>query len=126
MVRVGIVRGTFTDVNAFDEDSGELVAIRKYLPHPAQPAAVMGNRGFGPRLWDQAVALICSSTAALNTMLQGKGARVGLLTCTASAMSMRSVGSGAARGGVQHLRPAPKMLTRDRAGSGSSWVHAAR
>ena len=41
-LRVGIdVGGTFTDVNAFDEDSGELVAIRKYLSHPAQPAAVM-------------------------------------------------------------------------------------
>ena len=38
-LRVGIdVGGTFTDVNAFDENSGELVAIRKYLSDPGQPA----------------------------------------------------------------------------------------
>ena len=41
-LRVGIdVGGTFTDVTAFDEDQGELVAVRKYVSNPAQPAAVM-------------------------------------------------------------------------------------
>ncbi len=44
-LRVGIdVGGTFTDVTAFDEDQGELVAVRKYLSNPAQPAAVMEHR----------------------------------------------------------------------------------
>ena len=83
-LRVGIdVGGTFTDVNAFDENSGELVAIRKYLSDPGQPAAVMEQitadlaREFGT----EAVRLILhGSTAALNTLLEGKGARVGLLT----------------------------------------------
>ena len=41
-LRVGIdVGGTFTDVTAFDEDAGALVAVRKYVSNPAQPAAVM-------------------------------------------------------------------------------------
>ena len=41
-LRVGIdVGGTFTDVTAFDEDAGALVAVRKYFSDPAQPAAVM-------------------------------------------------------------------------------------
>ena len=52
-LRVGIdVGGTFTDVTAFDEDRGELVAVRKYLSDPAQPAAVMehDHRRPGARL----------------------------------------------------------------------------
>ena len=41
-LRVGIdVGGTFTDVTAFDEDAGALVAVRKYVSDPGQPAAVM-------------------------------------------------------------------------------------
>ena len=43
-LRVGIdVGGTFTDVTVFDKDQRELVAVRKYLSDPAQPAAVMEN-----------------------------------------------------------------------------------
>ena len=83
-LRVGIdVGGTFTDVSALDEDTGELVAIRKYVSRPTQPSAVIGQitadltRDFG----NEAVGLIVhGSTAALNTMLENKGARVGLLT----------------------------------------------
>ncbi len=59
-LRIGIdVGGTFTDVTAFDEDAGALVAVRKYLSDPARPAAVMEQhharsrrrfrRGFGRR-----------------------------------------------------------------------------
>ena len=37
-LRVGIdVGGTFTDVTAFDEAQGELVAVRKYTSNPADP-----------------------------------------------------------------------------------------
>ena len=37
-LRVGIdVGGTFTDVTAFDEERGEIVAIRKYLSDPGSP-----------------------------------------------------------------------------------------
>src|SRR5262245_65444537 len=83
-LRVGIdVGGTFTDVTAFDEDRRELVAVRKYLSDPAQPAGVMETitadlaRDFGA----DAVSLVLhGSTAALNTLLEGKGVRVGLLT----------------------------------------------
>src|SRR5438477_336913 len=83
-LRVGIdVGGTFTDVTAFDEQRGELATVRKYLSNPADPAAVMEHitqdlaRDFGAN----AVSLILhGSTAALNTLLEGKGVRVGLLT----------------------------------------------
>ena len=83
-LRVGIdVGGTFTDVTAFDEQRGELAAVRKYLSNPADPAAVMERitadlaRDFGAN----AVSLILhGSTVALNTLLEGKGVRVGLLT----------------------------------------------
>src|SRR5262245_31125549 len=68
-LRVGIdVGGTFTDVTAFDEDQRELVAVRKYLSDPTQPAVVMENitadlaRDFGPN----SVSLVLhGSTAAL-------------------------------------------------------------
>jgi N-methylhydantoinase A len=83
-LRVGIdVGGTFTDVTAFDEDRSELVAVRKYASNPAHPAAVMDTitrelaRDFGA----DAVSLILhGSTAALNTLLEGKGVKTGLLT----------------------------------------------
>ncbi len=118
-LRVGIdVGGTFTDVNAFDEDSGDIVAIRKYLSHPAHPAGVMEHitadlaRDFG----NEAVALILhGSTAALNTMLEGKGARVGLLT-TRGFRDVYEIGRQWRGEDVFNIfAPAPKMLlTRDR------------
>src|SRR5689334_5928554 len=83
-LRVGIdVGGTFTDVTAFDEDAGELTAVRKYLSNAADPAAVTETitadlaRDFGAH----SVSLILhGSTAALNTLLEGKGVRTGLVT----------------------------------------------
>ena len=78
-LRVGIdVGGTFTDVTAFDEDQGELAAVRKYVSNPAQPAAVMETitadlaRDFGA---DAVTLILHGSTAALNTLLEGKGVR---------------------------------------------------
>ena len=118
-LRVGIdVGGTFTDVTAFDEDAGELVAIRKYLSDPAQPAAVMENitkdlaRDFGAH----AVSLILhGSTAALNTLLEGKGVRAGLLT-TRGFRDVYEIGRQWRGEDVFNIfAPAPKMLlTRDR------------
>src|SRR5229473_8125016 len=118
-LRVGIdVGGTFTDVTAFDEDRGELVAVRKYLSNPAAPAAVMEEitadlaRDFGA----DAVSLILhGSTAALNCMLEGKGVRVGLLTTR----GFRDVYEIGRQWRGEHVfdifAPAPKMLlTRDR------------
>src|SRR5437660_436443 len=118
-LRVGIdVGGTFTDVTAFDEDQRELVAVRKYLSDPAQPAAVMENItadvacDFGA----DAVSLVLhGSTAALNTLLEGKGARVGLLT-TRGFRDVYEIGRQWLGEDVFNIfAPAPKMLlTRDR------------
>jgi N-methylhydantoinase A len=118
-LRVGIdVGGTFTDVTAFDEDQGELVAIRKYLSDPAQPAAVMEQitqelaRDFGA---DSVSLILHGSTAALNTMLEGKGVRVGLLT-TRGFRDVYEIGrQWRGEEAFNIFAPAPKMLlTRDR------------
>src|SRR5712691_7780256 len=118
-LRVGIdVGGTFTDVTAFDEERGELVAVRKYLSDPAEPAAVMDGitqelaRDFGA----DAVSLILhGSTAALNTLLEGKGVRVGLLT-TRGFRDVYEIGRQWRGEDVFNIfAPAPPMLlTRDR------------
>ena len=83
-LRVGIdVGGTFTDVTAFDEDAGALIAVRKYPSNPARPAAVMDQitGDLAAEFGADSVALILhGSTAALNTMLEGKGVTVGLIT----------------------------------------------
>jgi len=118
-LRVGIdVGGTFTDVTAFDEDQRELVAVRKYLSDPAQPAAVMENvtadlaRDFGA---DSVSLILHGSTAALNTLLEGKGVRVGLLT-TRGFRDVYEIGRQWRGEDVFNIfAPAPKMLlTRDR------------
>src|SRR5215471_13742494 len=118
-LRVGIdVGGTFTDVTAFDADQRELVAVRKYLSDPTQPAAVMENitadlaRDFGPN----SVSLVLhSSTAALNTLLEGKGVRVGLLT-TRGFRDVYEIGRQWRGEDVFNIfAPAPRMLlSRDR------------
>ena len=118
-LRIGIdVGGTFTDVTVFDEAAGALVAIRKYLSNPANPAAVMDKitsdlaGEFGPG----SVSLILhGSTAALNTMLEGKGSRVGLIT-TRGFRDVYEIGRQWRGDEVFNIfAPAPKMLlTRDR------------
>src|SRR5262245_456155 len=118
-LRIGIdVGGTFTDVTAFDEQRGELVAVRKYLSNPAQPAAVMDTitqelaRDFGAG----SVSLILhGSTAALNTMLEGKGVPAGLIT-TRGFRDVYEIGRQWRGEEVFNIfAPAPKMLlTRDR------------
>src|ERR1700720_361747 len=118
-LRAGIdVGGTFTDVTVYDEHAGKLVAIRKYLSDPAQPAAVMETvskdlaRDFGK----QSVSLLLhGSTVALNTLLEGKGARVGLLT-TRGFRDVYEIGRQWRGEEVFNIfAPAPKMLLpRDR------------
>jgi len=118
-LRVGIdVGGTFTDVTAFDEDAGALVAVRKYVSNPAQPAAVMEQitRDLATDFGADSVALILhGSTAALNTMLEGKGVKVGLIT-TSGFRDVYEIGRQWRGDEVFNIfAPAPKMLlTRDR------------
>ena len=118
-LRVGIdVGGTFTDVTAFDEDRGGLVAVRKYLSDPAEPAAVMDgiSRDLAREFGGDAVALILhGSTVALNTLLEGKGVRAGLIT-TRGFRDVYEIGRQWRGEEVFNIfAPAPKMLlTRDR------------
>ena len=118
-LRIGIdVGGTFTDVTAFDEDQGEVIAIRKYSSNPGQPMLVMDEiaREFHAEFGPDSVALILhGSTAALNTMLEGKGVRVGLIT-TQGFRDVYEIGRQWRGADVFNMySPAPKMLlTRDR------------
>src|SRR5260370_34838063 len=82
-IRVGIdVGGTFTDVTAFDDDKAEVVSIRKYTSNAADPMRVMDaiTRDLAAEFGADAVTLILhGSTAALNTLLDDKGVRAGLI-----------------------------------------------
>ncbi|HEX9463764.1 MAG TPA: hydantoinase/oxoprolinase family protein [Alphaproteobacteria bacterium] len=117
-LRIGIdVGGTFTDVTGFDEGRGEIV-VRKYLSDPARPMATMDIivRELAAEFGKDAVSLILhGSTAALNTLLEGKGARVGLLT-TSGFRDVYEIGRQWRGEEVfNFFAPAPKMLlTRDR------------
>jgi len=118
-LRIGIdVGGTFTDVTALDEDAGRLVAIRKYLSDPTRPAGIMAEitRDLAAEFGADSVSLILhGSTAALNTLLEGKGARVGLIT-TRGFRDVYEIGRQWRGDDVFNIfAPAPKMLlTRDR------------
>src|SRR5215207_979181 len=84
-IRVGVdTGGTFTDVVAFDEDSGELVAT-KTPSTPADPAdgfldgvaKVLAVLGVGA----EAVTAVChGTTVATNQLLEGKVGRLGFVT----------------------------------------------
>jgi N-methylhydantoinase A len=84
-IRVGVdTGGTFTDVVAFDEDSGELVAT-KTPSTPADPAdgfldgiaKVLAALGVGA----EAVTAVChGTTVATNQLLEGKVGRLGFVT----------------------------------------------
>ena len=116
-LRIGIdVGGTFTDVTAFDEEQGEVV-VRKYSSNPVEPVRVM--EAITQDLVDahgaDAVSLVLhGSTVALNTMLQDKGVRVGLLT-TRGFRDVYEIGRQWRGEDVFNIfPPAPKMLlTRD-------------
>jgi N-methylhydantoinase A len=113
-LRIGIdVGGTFTDVTAFDEDRGELAAVRKYTSNPAQPAAVMDviTSDLVHEFGANSVSLILhGSTAALNTLLQDKGVRTGLLT-TRGFRDVYEIGRQWRGDDVFNIfAPGPKML----------------
>jgi N-methylhydantoinase A len=117
-LRIGIdVGGTFTDVVAFDERKSELLAILKYPSDPHRPAAVMESilRDLGAAYGDRVSLIMHGSTVALNTMLEGKGVRVGLLT-TRGFRDVYEIGRQWRGEEVFNIfAPAPKMLlTRDR------------
>ena len=85
-IRIGIdTGGTFTDVVAFDEDTGELVTT-KTPSTPANPAdgflagidkvlALLGRRG-----GDAIAAVSHGTTVATNQLLEGKVDRLGFVT----------------------------------------------
>jgi N-methylhydantoinase A len=84
-IRVGVdTGGTFTDVVAFDEDSGELAAT-KTPSTPTDPAVgfmdgiakVLAVLGVGP----EAVTAVChGTTVATNQLLEGRVGRLGFVT----------------------------------------------
>src|SRR5579871_1466149 len=113
-IRVGIdVGGTFTDVTAFDDDKAEVALIRKYTSNPADPMRVMDEitRDLAQAFGGEAITLILhGSTAALNTLLEDKGVRVGLIT-TAGFRDVYEIGRQWRGDEVFNLfAPAPKML----------------
>jgi N-methylhydantoinase A len=117
-LRVGIdVGGTFTDVVVFDERRGELVAILKYPSNPRNPAAVVENtlRDIEASFGDGVSLIIHGSTVALNTMLEDRGVRIGLLT-TRGFRDVYEIGRQWRGDEVFNIfAPAPRMLlTRDR------------
>jgi N-methylhydantoinase A len=86
-IRIGIdTGGTFTDVVAFDEESGELVTT-KTPSTPADPAEgflagidkVLGLVGAGP---ETVTAVSHGTTVATNQLLEGKVDRLGFITNT--------------------------------------------
>lgn len=83
-IRIGIdVGGTFTDVTGFDDEKGAAIPVRKYSSNPSDPLKVMDEilRDLQKDFGKDAVRLILhGSTAALNTLLEDRGVRAGLLT----------------------------------------------
>ncbi len=114
-LRIGIdVGGTFTDVTAFDDTRNEVVRIAKYDSNPREPMAVMQRvfTDLASEFGRDAVSLILhGSTAALNTLLEDKGVRVGLIT-TVGFRDVYEIGRQWRGDDVFNLfAPAPKMLT---------------
>ena len=82
--RIGIdVGGTFTDVTVLDEHTGQIREVRKVPSNPAAPLEVLdGVLADMRERWGAGTLsyLLHGSTHALNTVLEEKGARTGLLT----------------------------------------------
>ena len=117
-IRIGIdVGGTFTDVTAFDMDAGEVALITKYDSDAQEPMRVMERittdleAKFGA---DRVSLILHGSTAALNTLLEDKGVKTGLIV-NAGFRDVYEIGRQWRGEEVFNLfAPAPKMLlTRD-------------
>jgi len=117
-IRIGIdVGGTFTDVTAFDMDAGEIALITKYDSDPQEPMRVMERitsdleAKFGA---DRVSLILHGSTAALNTLLEDRGVKTGLIV-NAGFRDVYEIGRQWRGEEVFNLfAPAPKMLlTRD-------------
>ena len=117
-LRIGIdVGGTFTDVTAFDMDAGEVALITKYDSDAQEPMRVMERittdleAKFGA---DRVSLILHGSTAALNTLLEDKGVKTGLIV-NAGFRDVYEIGRQWRGEEVFNLfAPAPKMLlTRD-------------
>src|SRR6195952_778258 len=88
-IRVGIdTGGTFTDVVAFDEDSGELIST-KTASTPADPAEgfmraidkILTVLGIDPAEAGQVLTAVShGTTVATNQLLEGKVGRLGFIT----------------------------------------------
>ena len=85
-IRIGIdTGGTFTDVVAFDEDSGEMVTT-KTPSTPSNPAdgfingVDQGARPDGRRPATDITAVCHGTTVATNKLLEGKVERLGFIT----------------------------------------------
>lgn len=83
-LRVGIdVGGTFTDVTVLDEHVGLIREVRKVPSNPMAPLEVLDGilADMRARWGTEAISyLLHGSTHALNTVLEEKGSRAGLLT----------------------------------------------
>ena len=83
-LRIGIdVGGTFTDVTVLEEGTGRIREVRKVPSNPAAPLDVLDGVLADLRAkWgaDSLSYLLHGSTHALNTVLEEKGSRTGLLT----------------------------------------------
>ncbi len=81
---VGVdVGGTFTDVTVLDQETGGIREVRKVPSNPAAPLQVLDGVLADLRAtWgaDALSYLLHGSTHALNTVLEEKGSRTGLLT----------------------------------------------
>ncbi len=113
-IRIGIdVGGTFTDVTGFDDRTGTAIPVRKYSSNPAEPLRVMDvilhdlHDAYGG---DEIQLILHGSTAALNTLLEDKGVKTGLLT-TSGFRDVYEIGRQWRGDEVFNLFcPAPKML----------------
>jgi N-methylhydantoinase A len=81
--RIGVdIGGTFTDTTVLDEDGTVTISKTASVPHAPEQGVLEGlalgleNAGRPP---DQCVALVNSSTIAVNSVVQRNGAAVGLL-----------------------------------------------
>jgi N-methylhydantoinase A len=119
--RVGVdVGGTFTDLMLFDEDSG------RYWRHktPSTPqdpslavldgiAAICAQAGVDPQ---QVAQIMHGTTVATNVILEGKGARVGLVTTAGFKQILhlaRSQTPGPLAGWMIMIKPEPPATLAD-------------